>query len=249
VKACLAARFNPRSRRYANGSGTCSKYEVQCATRTSTDASPTSSAQSRPPSNWRACPPGRPRRSSRPCPTRPSFRFARAHSARQARLHGRAQARRATAVLLLDPARVTRPPDEAASSRVAATDAPRVSISELRPIDLIVCGSVAVNRNGERIGKGAGYSDLEVALLHDAGLIGPRTVIATTVHPLQVLDESLPTADHDFEVDLIATPDEVILCRPSQQRTGILWDQLPAEYIKTIPVLGSLSPRHLSSES
>jgi 5-formyltetrahydrofolate cyclo-ligase len=149
---------------------------------------------------------------------------------------------------LLDPARLTRPPDEAASSGVAATDAPKVSISELRPIDLVVCGSVAVNRRGERIGKGAGYSDLEVALLHDAGLLGPHTVIATTVHALQVLDESLPTADHDFEVDLIATPDEVILCRPTRRRTGILWDHLPAAYIETIPVLGSLSPRGVPSE-
>lgn len=144
---------------------------------------------------------------------------------------------------LLDPARLTRPPGEAASSRVAARDAPKVFISELRPIDLVICGSVAVNRRGERIGKGAGYSDLEVALLHDAGLLGPRTIIATTVHRLQVLDEPLPTADHDFEVDFIATPDEVIACSPSRRRTGILWDQLPAEYIDAIPVLASLSPR------
>jgi 5-formyltetrahydrofolate cyclo-ligase len=144
---------------------------------------------------------------------------------------------------LLDPARLTRPPDEAASSHVAATDAPKVSISQLRPIDLVVCGSVAVNRRGHRIGKGAGYSDLEVALLHDAGLLGSHTIIATTVHPLQVLDEPLPTADHDFEVDLIATPDEVILCRPSRGRAGILWNHLPAEYIDTIPILGSLLPR------
>jgi 5-formyltetrahydrofolate cyclo-ligase len=149
---------------------------------------------------------------------------------------------------LLDPARLTRPPDEAASSHVAATDAPKVSISELSPIDLVVCGSVAVNRRGERIGKGAGYSDLEVALLHDAGLLAPHTIIATTVHPLQVLDEPLPTADHDFDVDLIATPDEVIHCSPSRRRTGILWDHLPAEYIETIPILGSLSPRGISSQ-
>jgi 5-formyltetrahydrofolate cyclo-ligase len=141
---------------------------------------------------------------------------------------------------LLDPARLTRPPAEAASSRVAATDAPKVSVGELEPIDLIVCGSVAVNRRGERIGKGAGYSDLEVALLHDAGLLGPRTIIATTVHDLQVLDEPLPTAAHDFEVDLIATPAEVIICKPSRRRTGILWDHLPAEYIGAIPVLTSL---------
>ena len=144
---------------------------------------------------------------------------------------------------LLDPARLSRPPDEAASSHVAATEAPKVSISELEPVDLIVCGSVAVNRRGQRIGKGAGYSDLEVALLHDAGLIGPDTVIATTVHPLQVLDEPLPTAAHDFEVDLIVTPEEVITCKPARRRTGILWDHLPAEYLDTIPVLASLSPQ------
>ena len=48
---------------------------------------------------------------------------------------------------------------------------------------------MAVNRDGTRLGKGPGYSDLEVALLAEAGLIGPATVIVTTVHPLQVLDD------------------------------------------------------------
>jgi 5-formyltetrahydrofolate cyclo-ligase len=51
---------------------------------------------------------------------------------------------------------------------------------------------VAVNRQGARIGKGGGFSDLEVAFLVEAGVIRPDTVLATTVHPLQVVDESLP---------------------------------------------------------
>ena len=38
-----------------------------------------------------------------------------------------------------------------------------------------VCGSVAVNRQGARVGKGGGFSDLEFALLVDAGLIGNGT--------------------------------------------------------------------------
>jgi 5-formyltetrahydrofolate cyclo-ligase len=29
----------------------------------------------------------------------------------------------------------------------------------------VVCGSVAVNRQGARVGKGGGFSDLEFALL------------------------------------------------------------------------------------
>jgi 5-formyltetrahydrofolate cyclo-ligase len=142
---------------------------------------------------------------------------------------------------LLDPAALTRPPAEAASMRAAASDAPRISVHEMQPIDLVVCGSVAVNREGERIGKGAGYSDLEVALLHDAGVLGPGTIIATTVHPLQVLDEELPAAEHDFQVDLIVTPDQVIRCRRSRLRSGIRWDDLPSDYIDSIPVLASLA--------
>jgi len=73
-------------------------------------------------------------------------------------------------------------------------------------------GRVAVNRRGTRLGKGAGYSDIEVALLQEAGLIGPSTVIVTTVHPLQVIDEVMPETEYDFSVDLIATPGEVIEC-------------------------------------
>jgi hypothetical protein len=33
--------------------------------------------------------------------------------------------------------------------------------------------------------KGAGYADLEIGLLAEAGLLTDRTVIATTVHALQ----------------------------------------------------------------
>ena len=42
------------------------------------------------------------------------------------------------------------------------------------------------------VGKGGGFSDLEFALLVEAGLIGPDTVVATTVHPLQVLEGRCP---------------------------------------------------------
>ena len=105
----------------------------------------------------------------------------------------------------------------------------------------MVSGSVAVNRAGERIGKGAGYSDLEVALLHDAGLLKPDTIIVTTVHPLQVLDEELPATDHDFQVDLIVTPQEVIASSPTRRRTSIQWEHLPSEYLSAIPVLAALS--------
>lgn len=82
----------------------------------------------------------------------------------------------------------------------------------------MICGSVAVNRSGARIGKGAGYSDLEVALLIEAGLVTDETVIVAPVHQLQVVDEEIPETEHDFRVDLIVTPDEVIQC-PNRRRS------------------------------
>ncbi len=66
---------------------------------------------------------------------------------------------------VLDPARLGVPPAEAASREGAERAAQKVSVGEMRPIQLVVCGSVAVNRAGARLGKGAGYSDIEVALI------------------------------------------------------------------------------------
>jgi 5-formyltetrahydrofolate cyclo-ligase len=61
------------------------------------------------------------------------------------------------------------------------------------------------------------------------------------VHPLQVLDEELPATNHDFQLDLIATPEEIIACDSPRRRAGILWDELPSHHRSAIPVLASLS--------
>jgi 5-formyltetrahydrofolate cyclo-ligase len=143
---------------------------------------------------------------------------------------------------LLDPAALAMSPWEAATSRQAATTARKVTVAELRTVDLVVCGSVAVNRNGARLGKGGGFSDIEVALLHEAGLIGPQTTMVTTVHALQVIDEQIPETDHDFRVDLIVTPDEVIDCQAPHRPPRILWDHLDHDKIAAIPVLATQRP-------
>jgi 5-formyltetrahydrofolate cyclo-ligase len=116
-----------------------------------------------------------------------------------------------------------------------------VLVEEVEPVDLVVCGSVAVNRDGVRVGKGGGYSDLELGLLTERGLAGDATTIITTVHPLQILDEDLPESEHDFRVDVIVTPEEVIRV-PDRRRKGspgILWDQLDADKRDAIPVLSA----------
>lgn len=140
---------------------------------------------------------------------------------------------------LLDPKTLTTQPAEAAAKEMAARLAPKVSVGHMQPVDLVVCGSVAVNRQGVRLGKGAGYSDIEVALLQEAGLIGPDTTIVTTVHALQVVDEALPETEHDFSVDLIITPDEVISCGPARRPHGLMWEHLSPQKIAAIPILGA----------
>lgn len=49
---------------------------------------------------------------------------------------------------VLDPGTLTVTPGEAASSRAAAQIADKVCVEDMRPVDLVVCGSVAVNRDG-----------------------------------------------------------------------------------------------------
>jgi 5-formyltetrahydrofolate cyclo-ligase len=112
---------------------------------------------------------------------------------------------------------------------------------EMRPIDLVVCGAVAVRRDGARLGKGGGYSDLEYALVRALGLLDPSTPITTTVHPCQVLDEPVPMARHDIVVDYAATPEELIICEPVYARPrGIYWDDV-GEKLQEVPVLQEMA--------
>ncbi|MPZ65809.1 MAG: 5-formyltetrahydrofolate cyclo-ligase [Pseudonocardiaceae bacterium] len=141
----------------------------------------------------------------------------------------------------LDPAELGDEAEPLAAHRVAAKRAPKTAVADMRPVDLIVCGTVAVNRHGVRIGKGAGYSDIEVGLLAEAGLIGPATIIVTTVHELQVIDEPLPQDEHDFTVDYIVTPEKIISCSPAYRPPGLVWPNLGQEQIAAIPVLAAMA--------
>jgi 5-formyltetrahydrofolate cyclo-ligase len=145
--------------------------------------------------------------------------------------------------ILLDPERLDVPPRRAASIGGSARHGRQVGVAEMDPVDLVVCSSVAVNRHGARVGKGGGFSDLEFALLVEAGLIGTHTVVATTVHPLQVLEEALPETEHDFRLDLIVAGEEVIACRRTRRPQGILWEHLDAAKIAAIPALATRAPR------
>jgi 5-formyltetrahydrofolate cyclo-ligase len=144
---------------------------------------------------------------------------------------------------LLDPTRLADSPRQASSIKGASRSAVTVDISDLEPVDLVVAGCVAVGEDGARLGKGGGFSDLELAVAAEAGLIDPSTVVVTTVHDLQVRAAGeIPTAGHDIHVDLVATPERVIECaRPRGYRVPRLrWPELTDEKIAAIPLLQRL---------
>lgn len=145
----------------------------------------------------------------------------------------------------LDPARLGRSIYKASSIKGAFELGRQVAVSQMKPVDLILCGSVAVRRNGARIGKGGGYSDLEYAIALEMGIITARTTIITTVHPLQVVADKFALKPHDIPVDFIVTPGEIIECKTRLARPeGIYWEYLDDEKIAAIPLLKKMKARH-----
>ena len=138
-----------------------------------------------------------------------------------------------------DPALI--PPEkfrQAAALSTCEAWAEKVSLEDLPRIDAIVAGSVAVTRSGKRCGKGAGYSDIEFAILRELG--HPAVPVATTVHALSVVDD-FPRDDIDLPLTMVVTPDEVIrVSDPFPPPDGIHWDRLSEQELDDMPVLRDL---------
>lgn len=126
-----------------------------------------------------------------------------------------------------------------------------VSPGEMEPVDLVLVGCVAVSRQGGRIGKGAGFADLELGILRELGLLKPEIPIVAAVHPLQIVAESvLPMMPHDSPLDWIITPEEVIETNSNYSRpTGLDWEQIRDAQYENIPVLNSLKRRLQDKDS
>jgi 5-formyltetrahydrofolate cyclo-ligase len=144
---------------------------------------------------------------------------------------------------LLDPATIAESPRKASSIKGASKHAQPVDIAELEPVDLVVTGCVAVGEDGARLGKGGGFSDLELAIAAEAGLVSAGTVVVTTVHELQVKPAGvIPTTDHDIHVDLVVTPERIVRCpRPRGAPVATIdWAELSDDKVAAIPVLARL---------
>lgn len=141
----------------------------------------------------------------------------------------------------LDPAKLEGRLAHAATINGATALGEAVAPEALPRIDLVVAGSVAVNRRGARVGKGGGYSDLEFALARELGAVVENTPVVTTVHDLQVVDENIPMTTHDVPLDIIITPKRIIRPRHSLPKpSGIKWPELSSEQLSAMPPLARL---------
>ena len=149
----------------------------------------------------------------------------------------------------LDPSRLGKNLYAASSIKGAFEFGRQVTARQMNPVDLILCGSVAVRRYGARIGKGGGYSDLEYSIAIELGLVTRETPIVTTVHPLQIVTARIPLEPHDIPVDFIITPEKAIATKTRLRRPqGIYWDYLDEEKISAIPLLAKLKKGPASRE-
>lgn len=98
-----------------------------------------------------------------------------------------------------------------------------IPLSKMPQIDLILVGSVALHRDGRRIGKGEGYADREYAIIRELG--NPDVPVISTVHSSQLTNADIPRDLYDLTVDWIATEEELIKTNsPYKKPEGIQWE-------------------------
>jgi len=81
-----------------------------------------------------------------------------------------------------------------------------IQVQDFPKPDLVIEGSVAVDLDGHRLGKGHGYGDIEIGIIRERFGEVP---IVTTVHDIQVV-ERVPSEPKDERVSIIVTPTKVI---------------------------------------
>lgn len=140
---------------------------------------------------------------------------------------------------LLDPERI--PADrygEAATLTSMTEWSTPVALTELPGVDAIVTGCAAVTGAGKRAGKGAGYSDLEFAILRELGFAA--VPVATTVHDLQMVVD-FPRDAFDLPLTLICTPTRTLrVDEPLPAPAGLDWSRLTDADLAAMPILAEV---------
>ncbi|UCG71178.1 MAG: 5-formyltetrahydrofolate cyclo-ligase [Thermoplasmata archaeon] len=116
----------------------------------------------------------------------------------------------------------------------------KVGLEHMKAVDLVVAGSVAVDKEGGRVGKGGGFSDLEFAVAREFKVVNAETPVVSTVHEYQVVNEKIPMTAYDVPMDYAITPKAIFKAPAREKPKGIYWKELIQEKIDQIPILKQL---------
>jgi len=156
--------------------------------------------------------------------------------------------------VLLDPVKLERDGVQfelAATSQGAVSVGQKLGFEDMLPLDIAVCGCIAVTRAGGRTGKGGGFADLELGLFRDLGKMTDATPIVTTVHSSMVVDDDrLPIQAHDSLLNWIVTEKEAIETQPAgSQPGGVVWDLVQPDQLEDIWFLKELKTKILAGKA
>ncbi|XXM70384.1 5-formyltetrahydrofolate cyclo-ligase [Lysinibacillus sphaericus] len=114
-----------------------------------------------------------------------------------------------------------------------------VPLTDIPEIDLIVVGSVAIHKDGRRLGKGEGYADREYAILRE---IGNKPVpVITTINSEQLVVDDIPRDSFDLAVDWIFTEKGGTETNtPYEKPEGIEWEHVSEDDMEKMPILREL---------
>lgn len=106
------------------------------------------------------------------------------------------------------------------------------------PVGLLLTGAVAVGRDGSVLGDGAGFTDLQAAILAALGWLAPEAALAVLVEEHRIVP-TVPTEPTDIRASFIVTPESVM---PTSFCGGIgdgriLWEKLQKKDIRRNDVL------------
>ena len=110
-------------------------------------------------------------------------------------------------------------------------------------VDLLITGAVAIGPDGERLGKGSGYFDLEYAILKHLGCVTDDTPVVGVVDDRQIR-ENIPMHSQDVSVDFVVTPHRIReIERRYQRPSGLLWSALRGRRGRVIRAVRELRDR------
>ena len=156
--------------------------------------------------------------------------------------------------VLLDPEKLATDGGQfemAATSQGAVNVGQKLGFEDMQPLDLAVCGCIAVTGAGGRTGKGGGFADLELGLFRNLGKLSDSTPVVTTVHSSRVVaDDHLPIMAHDSLLNRIVTENEVIETTPAgAQIDGVHWDLVQPDQLGDAWFLKDLQAKILAGKA